>query len=384
MLSCSTLHRINAYKRVFTSTSIQATLQSQPRARFSSVQYYITMPKPRAVLPMPEPTQSGTEDEINSSDLNPRSNLRSKQETSLPATKGRGTRGRPKASQSKLSKPKASSQRSGPGSGITKARAPTRKKVAESRAVLKERLNGHNGKPIKEGAAQTNQDAGTLSMEEIMASSDELISKTPGAKNEQQIATRLEPREVNEVNVTENEGEFEYTPKAARPAKSSKNSSSAKQQAVAGKRTISNVVKYDLQMVPDTQEAPTGLYPSPLPESEEDLEMEASQSVFLRSNDKQVTSRQPLLPLSKKRAGSTSDHEGPIRGPATRQKLEDITHKFENLEAKYKALEKIGIKEAEANFEQLKVQSESKAKGSYEIYVLCTAGANVALKPQKT
>jgi hypothetical protein len=41
-----------------------------------------------------------------------------------------------------------------------------------------------------------------------------------------------------------------------------------------------------------------------------------------------------------------------------------MTKKFENLELKYKNLREIGVKEAEANFERLKTQSEERTKGT--------------------
>lgn len=56
--------------------------------------------------------------------------------------------------------------------------------------------------------------------------------------------------------------------------------------------------------------------------------------------------------------------------PATRRKLGEMTRKFEDLEMKFKNLREIGIKEAEANFDKLRSQSEAKSKGIHKAILL--------------
>lgn len=97
---------------------------------------------------------------------------------------------------------------------------------------------------------------------------------------------------------------------------------------------------------------------------EDDADEEAlPQSVFRRTNNARATSYQPQNAVTRRRAGSASDTERTAGDPVTRRKLGEMTRRFDNLEMKYKLLRETGGKEAETNFEKLKMQSEAKAKG---------------------
>jgi hypothetical protein len=67
--------------------------------------------------------------------------------------------------------------------------------------------------------------------------------------------------------------------------------------------------------------------------------------------------------VQSRRAGSASDTE---RGdPNLRRKLSDMTNKYDSLHIKYQDLREIGIKEAERNYDQLKIESQEKEKSQY-------------------
>ena len=53
--------------------------------------------------------------------------------------------------------------------------------------------------------------------------------------------------------------------------------------------------------------------------------------------------------------------------PELRRKLNDMTHKYENLSLKYQSLQEIGQDNAESNFERLKRASDQKARDAQEL-----------------
>ena len=99
------------------------------------------------------------------------------------------------------------------------------------------------------------------------------------------------------------------------------------------------------------------------PEEDEEDEDSVPQSVFRRSNNARDNTNQRQLTVARRRAGSASDTERGGNDPATRRKLGEMTKKFEKLDMKYRVLREEGIKEANANFEKLKTQSQANAKG---------------------
>ncbi|KAI1481455.1 chromosome segregation protein Csm1/Pcs1-domain-containing protein [Daldinia eschscholtzii] len=60
-----------------------------------------------------------------------------------------------------------------------------------------------------------------------------------------------------------------------------------------------------------------------------------------------------------------SDSE--LHEPSMRRRVGDLTRKYENLEAKYRDLREIGVKEAERNYDRLKKQSEERANTANQL-----------------
>ncbi|KAH8894048.1 hypothetical protein GQ53DRAFT_643788 [Thozetella sp. PMI_491] len=72
-------------------------------------------------------------------------------------------------------------------------------------------------------------------------------------------------------------------------------------------------------------------------------------------------SRAPSSPQKSTNAGADGGD------PALRRRLGDLTKKYESLEAKYRDLREIGIKDAERNFDKFKKQAEERASASKEL-----------------
>ncbi|KAI6087954.1 chromosome segregation protein Csm1/Pcs1-domain-containing protein [Hypoxylon rubiginosum] len=66
-----------------------------------------------------------------------------------------------------------------------------------------------------------------------------------------------------------------------------------------------------------------------------------------------------------RRAVAASDSE--LHEPSMRRRVGDLTRKYDNLEAKYRDLREIGIKEAERNYDRLKKQSEDRANTANQL-----------------
>lgn len=65
-----------------------------------------------------------------------------------------------------------------------------------------------------------------------------------------------------------------------------------------------------------------------------------------------------------KRPGSSSNSDQGTSEPDLRRKLGEMTRKYDSLSARYRDLRDVGIKEAEANYEQLRKQTEINRKGT--------------------
>lgn len=122
-----------------------------------------------------------------------------------------------------------------------------------------------------------------------------------------------------------------------------------------------------LAEVPETQQ------PEPeIPETQFDEDQDESMGddhvdelPLPRYSRSAVSSAQPLryynAPFGTSRhqvAGSDSE----LNDPSLRRRIGDLTRKCENLEAKYRNLHEIGIKEAERNYDRLKKQGEERAE----------------------
>lgn len=282
----------------------------------------------------------------------------SNQENPQPTKKERKRPAKPKAAISKNTRAQTSRRLSGVPTVAKKKGAP-RKKIKPQRTALQEQKNEQRQSDDDEmvDAAEKHGEK----EEEDAASMDELVPKEqPRKRGRQAQKERKKPEEepLQQVNTTANDGEFEYTPTAVR-GQSKKAGVTAKQ---GGRHIPSIEPQHDQKIVPETQERPIDLIVSAFPE-DEDAEDDIPQSVFRQSRNRGPNLQQPQPFLARKRAGSASDTDRAAGDAATRRKLGEITKKLENVDMKYRNLREVGIKEAEANFEKLKAQSEIRANG---------------------
>ncbi|KAI9774781.1 MAG: hypothetical protein M1835_005980 [Candelina submexicana] len=121
------------------------------------------------------------------------------------------------------------------------------------------------------------------------------------------------------------------------------------------------------KVIAETQVSPMDLDDSIMPDAAEEIDEPTSRQPSKRTDRmrSESRSRQPLL--SGKRAGSASDTERVGTDPALRRKLGDMTKRFESLDMKYHNLRETGVKEAEANYEKLKRQTEQKTKAANDL-----------------
>lgn len=320
------------------------------------------MPKPKAVASLSNLIDSDMEEDGQNSGKDALPTPESNQGESVPPKKVRKAPGRPKAAIAKNTRAQAARRSSGGPAAIQKKTAP-RKKVATKRAILKKQANDNRQIDNAVVAGATEQEQQELEADEAAVSMDELVPKEqPRKRGRAAEKAREQPEEEpsQQANAVENDGEFEYTPTAVRqfPQKAG----TTAKQAITRRRNGSVEPQHAPKVIPETQEAPLDLDASMF-QGDENHEDDIPQSVFRRSNNRRSNSRQPQLFRSKRRAGSASDTDRAIGDPVTRRKLGEMTKKFENLDMRYKNLREVGIKQAEVNFEKLRVESEASTNG---------------------
>ena len=325
------------------------------------------MPKTKATATISGLIDSDMDDEIQNKDVEIMPTPDSNQENVEPAKKGRG---KPKAPLKKVRKTKPASRRLSAGTSVAKTKAITRKKTAEKHAPLQEQVNEDHHSDTEEvedfqNAAKNHVDQldGAVSGNE----SDELIQENKAStKRGRPAAKAKRPAKasvVEQSKATEKDGEFEYTPTTTRRSKARINPALIQKKSTAEKSQVSSEPLPSQRVIPETQPIPMELDEPEIPEDEMD-EDAIPQSVYRRSNHARAASKQPQTLVAKKPAGSTLDMERGGNDSGTRKKLGEMTKKFETLELKYRNLREVGIKEADANFEKLKKQSEEGTKGS--------------------
>lgn len=327
------------------------------------------MPKPKAIVSLSGLIDSDMEEEIQNSDPEGHPGPDSNQENTELAKKGRVTRGRPGAAVGRNTR----SKRLSGNSGVSKKKPGPRGKAKTRKTALKEQTNDQHNE-AKENGRITNQKEHQPDVQDTAVSMDELDAKDvmaeqPAkrgrqAKKQPEVQPEVQPDldPPPQVITTENDEIFEYTPTVVRQSKFSKKAPTA-QQSVAGRINSSRGPQHGQKTIPDTQEAQQDIEMSDFPGENEYLDEAIPQSVFRKSSNKRSSSRQPQPFPSRKQTGSASDNDRGIVDPATRRKLGEMTRKFEDLDMKFRNLREIGIKEAEANFDKLKSQSEAKSKG---------------------
>lgn len=312
------------------------------------------MSKSKAVASLSGMMDTDMEDDTLNADAFPTPD--SNQENATPARKKAG-RAKPTAKQ--FTKSKAPSRRTSGGSvAITKATAP-KSRAANKRAPLKEQINNQyadDTEEVDEFAAQTE---GEMFKDDIVESKQPAKRKGPAKK-----AGRPPKKDpVVQLSATAKDGEFEYTPTAVRQIKGAiKPAPSKAQKTNASNHQLSAEPRQPEKVIQETQVPMDTEESAPLEEDEDEQE-QLPQSVFRRTNNARANPRQRHPTNTRRRAASASDTERTAGDPATRRKLGEMTKKFESLDLRYRNLREIGIKDAEANFDKLKTQSEAKAKG---------------------
>ncbi|KAL9584683.1 MAG: hypothetical protein Q9212_001966 [Teloschistes hypoglaucus] len=328
------------------------------------------MPRPKAVASLSATIDSDLEGDSIMVDALP--TPESNQENARPAAKGRG---RGKAATTATTRPKSKTRRTSAGSSTEKKKVAP-KKPGPKRGPLKEQSNNQNPEDTEEVDDFDRADEAEGKGHQSAVSADELVAikqpvKKPRAGPKGRKAAEKKPTDKEKLQLakaTANDGEFEYTPVAARQTKPPKkapgrppaNESKSIPEPPAFQKIMSEKV------IPDTQDIPMEIEPSQISLQSEEEE-EVPQSVFRRINNTQTTARARHPLQSRKQPGAGSDTEQGGGDSALRQKLGDMTKKLESLNLKYKKLADVGIKEAEANFEKLKQSSEAKTKAANEL-----------------
>ncbi|KAL8695660.1 MAG: hypothetical protein Q9224_003256 [Gallowayella concinna] len=287
----------------------------------------------------------------------------SNQENTKPAGKGRG-RGRPAVATTTKAKAKST------GVAATKKKAPP-KKTGSKRAPLKEQSNNQNPDDTEEVDEFDGEGRNEKGVQESAVSADELVAvKQPvkkaraAAKDKTQAKKKQTDSETLQlIKNSNNDGEFEYTPVTARQIKPPKKARGRPLANLANTVPESQLFE---KIIPDTQEVAMNIDPAQSSMQNEEGE-EIPQSVFRRTKNAQANSRPRQPSVLPKQAGDLSDDERGGGDPALRRKLGEMTKKLENLDVKYKKITEVGIKEAEANFDKLKLSSEAKSKAANEL-----------------
>lgn len=315
-----------------------------------------SMPRPKVAALLAADFHSDMDEDTTLPDALP--TPESNQENAKPAGKGRG---RGKAASGVATKAKQVQKQASARTAAAKKKGVVTKPKPK-RGPLKEQSNIRNPEDTEEvdDFDEEARDDGRsgVSADELVAVKQPAKKVPAGAKRKTQTKKKQTDIEtLQHIKGTANDGEFEYTPVTARQTKPSRRAPGRppKNQRALAEASMAEGV------IPDTQEVVMQVESQELPMQSGDDE-EVPQSVFRRTNNAQSRQRPPSL--VRKRAGSASDTERAAGDSATRRKLEEMSKKFENLNMKYKALRDVGIKEAEANFEKLKMSSEAKSKGT--------------------
>ncbi|KAL8654582.1 MAG: hypothetical protein Q9226_003374 [Calogaya cf. arnoldii] len=317
--------------------------------------------KPKVVVPPSSPMEFDMEEVTVMPDALP--TPESNQENAKPTGKGRGG-GKAAASATT----KAKSKQSGTVAGKKKA-AP--KKAGPKRAPLKEQSNNQNPEDTEEvdefeGEPRKGKegDQSEVSADELVAVKQPAKKARTAAKGKAQLNKKQTDSEtLQQIKGTSKDEEFEYTPVTARqskpPPKPRGRPPANKAKAVPESQVLQKVI-------PDTQEVAMDVEPAQSSVQSE-ADEEVPQSVFRRTSNAQSNSR-PLQPtVIRKQTGYLSDNERGGGDPELRRKLGEMTKKLESLELKHKKLTDVGIKEADANFEKLRISAEAKSKAANEL-----------------
>lgn len=266
-------------------------------------------------------------------------------------------KGRPgKATAKKFTKPRTRHS----GDGVVKNKAAPKTKAATKRAPLKEQKNvqqAEDTEEVDEFDGQANEDT---VMDELVEEKQPAKRKPPGRRG----GRPPKKAALQQVNATEKDGEFEYTPTTTRQTKVvGKLSTSQQQKSIGNKRQPSVESRLQEKVIPETQMA-MDTDPSEIPDEHAEDDDRVPQSEFRRTNNARTAGRTHQPPIARKRAGSASDVERAGSDPVMRRKIGEMTKKLENIELKYKTLKETIAKEAELNCRNFEAKMQARGKGN--------------------
>ena len=266
--------------------------------------------------------------------------------------KGPGRATKAKTATTRNTRLQAAQSKSAPIAAIKKP-MPRKKNVAK-RIVLKEQT-GDEDDSNEDEIGDREQAGKFMGKEKSAGSTKEQVSNYPAKRGRPAKKSKGEPKgePVQPAKATENDGEFEYTPVAVRTAP--KKPGPTAKHAASG-RPNAPAEPHSQTIIPETQ-LPSLFQETQNLKEDGDTEEELPQSSLPQR-------RFPEKFQSRKRAGSVSDADRATENPASRRRIGEVTKKLDAMDVKYKNLREVGIKEAEANFERLKAQSETQAAGN--------------------
>ena len=362
-LKClSSAHCRNSNVYITTSQQLPTSQRSKKQSQPRTYPHFI-MPKAKPISSLAGLVDSDMEEDALNMDAFPAQE--SNQENDSSAKK----RGRPaKAPAKKVAKTRATGRRTS-GDPIAPKKAPPKKRANAKRIPLKEQTNVQHAEDTEEVDEFAGERDENMDVDELVETRQPAKRKAPAKKAGKQSKKKLDEQmdivgeqPDEQPKAVEKDGEFEYTPTANRQTK--RQGRAGAQKAKANVRQISVEPHRQERVIPETQVAMEIDQSEPLEEDVEEEDGDAvPQSVFRRINNARDNTRRRQPLVARRRAGSASDNERGGNDPATRRKLGEMTMKFEKLDMKYRNLREEGIKEANANFEKYKTQSQANAKG---------------------
>ncbi|OTB03317.1 hypothetical protein M426DRAFT_321886 [Hypoxylon sp. CI-4A] len=260
--------------------------------------------------------------------------------TKMPTTRKGRT-----AAANKVTKPTQAATR---GKAATTAKASTRKALADKPANVQEMAP--KGKGRKRPAT-----------EEIPPTTEDNVDESSVAEDAKPKGGRGRPRAAKAAKISNEEdisNASQPEPAAAPVAKRGRKPKAKANTPPPGPE------------IPETQPADNEIPETQAVETTE-LSIEENEQVEdlppynqARSSSVQRLQTHSVLGSSR-RTVPASDSE--LHDPLMRRRVGDLTRKYENLEAKYRDLREIGVKEAEHNYDRLKKQTEEKANTANQL-----------------
>ncbi|KAI9879142.1 MAG: hypothetical protein M1830_009401 [Pleopsidium flavum] len=289
-------------------------------------------------------------------------------ENMAPAKK---TKGRSKVVVTKTTKQRKASPCTGQESGGIVKKPAGRKKTLSKRQALKEKPNNQfasDTEEMEEFAGDPDDEEArrksAVSVDELDASV--VAVKQPG-KGRKPPRSKIKNSILQETILPVGDESPEGSNVVVKNSKAKNEASSAATKVAATKQHPSAEPHHQEKVIPETQQVPMDVDQSIAPEEDGGVSEPTPHATIKYISRKRLASTRNQSQMAIKRAGSASDVERSGNDPATRRRLGELTKKLENLDLKYRNLREVGVKEAEANFERLKKQSEESSKSANEL-----------------